>query len=99
SMVMAGGAVAASCKELAARAAQIAGRLLQAEAAEIVVRDGLAIGPRGAIGLAEIARTWYLRPQDLPGDIDPGGLEVTLGYKPVRDSGTFSYAAHAAWVA
>ena len=24
-----------------------------------------------------------------------GGLEVTSGYKPARDSGTFSYAAHA----
>ena len=28
----------------------------------------------------------------------PGGLEVTSGYKPLRDSGTFSYAAHAAVV-
>jgi carbon-monoxide dehydrogenase large subunit len=27
--------------------------------------------------------------------VAPGGLEVTSGYKPVRDSGTFSYAAHA----
>ncbi len=99
SMVMAGGAVAAACKELAARAARIAGRLLQSSAAEIVVRDGQAVGPNGAVSFAEIARTWYLRPQDLPGDVDPGGLEVTLGYKPVRDSGTFSYAAHAALVA
>jgi aerobic carbon-monoxide dehydrogenase large subunit len=99
SMVMAGGAVAAACKELAARAARIAGPLLQTDAAQIVVRDGQAIGPTGAIGLAEIARTWYLRPQDLTGDADPGGLEVTLGYKPARDSGTFSYAAHAALVA
>src|SRR6266516_4786455 len=99
SMVMAGGAVAVACKELAARAARIAGRLLQSSAAEIVVRDGQAVGPNGAVSFAEIARTWYLRPQDLPGDVDPGGLEVTLGYKPVRDSGTFSYAAHAALVA
>ena len=28
-----------------------------------------------------------------------GGLEVTAGHKPKRDSGTFSYAAHAAVVA
>ena len=42
---------------------------------------------------------WYLRPQDLPADVDPGGLEVTAGYRPARDSGTFSYAAHAAVVA
>ena len=29
----------------------------------------------------------------------PGGLEVTIGYKPLRDTGTFSYACHAALVA
>jgi carbon-monoxide dehydrogenase large subunit len=98
-MVMAGGAVAAACKELARRATRIAACLLQADAAEIVVRDGQAIGPRGSIPLAQIARAWYLEPQDLPGDVDPGGLEVTQGYKPGRDSGTFSYASHAALVA
>ena len=48
--------------------------------------------------IAEVARTWYLRPQDLPHDVAAGGLEVTAGYKPLRDSGTFSYAAHAAVV-
>ena len=31
--------------------------------------------------------------------MDPGGLEATIGYKPARDSGTFSYATHAALVA
>jgi carbon-monoxide dehydrogenase large subunit len=51
------------------------------------------------VTLREIARTWYLRPQDLPADVDPGGLEATVGYKPERASGTFSYAAHAAVVA
>jgi aerobic carbon-monoxide dehydrogenase large subunit len=40
-----------------------------------------------------------LRPQDLPGHVNPGGLEATAGYKPKRDSGTFSYGAHAALVA
>ena len=34
-----------------------------------------------------------------PADVDPGGLEATAGYKPARDTGTFSYAAHAALVA
>jgi carbon-monoxide dehydrogenase large subunit len=51
------------------------------------------------VSLGEVARTWYLRPQDLPSDVNPGGLEVTVGYKPRRDSGTFSYAAHAAVIA
>ena len=38
-------------------------------------------------------------PQQLPSDVNPGGLEVTAGYRAKRDSGTFSYAAHAALVA
>ena len=46
-----------------------------------------------------MARAWYLTPQDLPDDVDPGGLETTAGYKPERDSGTFSYATHAVVVA
>ena len=48
-----------------------------------------------SITIAEIARTWYLRPQDLPDHLARNALEVTTGYKAVRDSGTFSYAAHA----
>jgi carbon-monoxide dehydrogenase large subunit len=63
------------------------------------VRDGKVAGPSGSVTLEEVARIWYLRPQDLPAQVNPGGLEVTTGYKPVRDSGTFSYAAHAAVVA
>jgi carbon-monoxide dehydrogenase large subunit len=51
------------------------------------------------VALGDIARVWYLRPQDLPAHVNPGGLEVTAGYKPIRDSGTFSYGAHAALVA
>jgi carbon-monoxide dehydrogenase large subunit len=35
----------------------------------------------------------------LPPEIDTGGLEVTAGYRTDRDSGTFTYAAHAAVVA
>jgi aerobic carbon-monoxide dehydrogenase large subunit len=99
SMVMAGGAVATACREIARRAARIGARLLQSDPARVTVRDGQAVGPQGAVGLGEIARAWYLRPQDLPDDVDPGGLETTSGYKPARDSGTFSYATHAAMVA
>jgi aerobic carbon-monoxide dehydrogenase large subunit len=99
SMVMAGGAVAAACREIAKRAAIIGARLLQIDPAHVLVRDGQAVGPHGAVSLAEIARAWYLRPQDLPTDVDPGGVETTIGYKPARDTGTFSYATHAALVA
>ena len=98
-MVMAGGAVAAACKEIAGRVAKIGAQLLQAEAAEVRVENGMVVGPAGSVSLAEVAKVWYLRPQDLPGDVDPGGLETTAGYKPLRDSGTFSYAAHAVVVA
>jgi len=98
-MVMGGGAVARACREIARRAARIGAALLQADEREVEVRDGAVVGPSGAVSLGEIARAWYLRPQDLPPDVDPGGLEATAGYKPARDSGTFSYAAHAAVVA
>ena len=99
SMVMAGGAVATACDMLGQRARQIGAKLLQLDAADVVLRGGRVFGPSSSIGLSEIAHTWYRRPQDLPGDVDPGGLEVTTGYKPQRDSGTFSYAAHAVTVA
>src|SRR5262249_58600877 len=95
----AGGAVAAACREIGRRAGRIGARLLQTDPAQVSVHGGQAIGPGGAIGLAEIARAWYLRPQDLPNDVDPGGLEATIGYKPARDSGPFSYATHAALLA
>ncbi|MCH8154893.1 MAG: xanthine dehydrogenase family protein [Proteobacteria bacterium] len=98
-MVMAGGAVATACKELAERVAKIGAHLLQVPVAAVTVQDGKVQGASGSVGIAEVAQAWYLRPQDLPEDVDRGGLEVTAGYKPLRDSGTFSYAAHAVVVA
>jgi carbon-monoxide dehydrogenase large subunit len=94
-MVMAGGAVAVACRELAQRIARIGAHLLQADPAAVAVADGLVRCDGGAVAIDEVARTWYRRPQDLPGDVVGGGLEVTAGYRPLRDSGTFSYAAHA----
>ncbi len=99
SMVMAGGAVGTACKELAERAKRIGAKLLQLEPASVSLRDGRVCGPNSSIDLSEIAHTWYRRPQDLPPDVDPAGLESTSGYKPQRDSGTFSYAVHAVVVA
>jgi carbon-monoxide dehydrogenase large subunit len=98
-MVMGGGAVAQACREIARRAVRIGAALLQVDESDVRIGDGTVVGPTGSVTLGEIARAWYLRPQDLPADVDPGGLEVTAGYKPARDSGTFSYAAHAAVVA
>ena len=98
-MIMSGGAVAAACEQLGERAKRIGAKLLQCTLDEVTLQDGKVTGPKGSISLADIAHTWYRRPQDLPADVDPAGLEVTAGYKPLRDSGTFSYAAHAAVVA
>jgi carbon-monoxide dehydrogenase large subunit len=99
SAVMAGGAVATASREVAALAKRIGAHLLQARPQEVQLAGGSVHGLSGSVSLADIARTWYRRPQDLPADVDPRGLEATVGYKPVRDSGTFSYAAHAAVVA
>ena len=97
--VMAGGAVAAACDVLAGRIRKIAGHLLQADPESIVLADGMARAAGGEIAIKDIGATWYSRPQDLPADVDPAGLEVTQGYKTQRDTGTFSYACHAAVVA
>ncbi len=98
-MVMAGGAVSVACKEIARRAAKVGAQLLQTDPAQVTVRGGEVVGPRGSITLREIARTWYLKPQNLPHDVDMGGMEATIGYRPNPDTGTFSYATHAALVA
>src|SRR3954466_3094746 len=99
SMGMAGGGGAPPCRELGERARRIGAKLLQHELASVVLQNGEVRGVNGSVTLQEIAHTWYRRPQDLPADVDPGGLEVSAGYKPQRDTGTFSYAAHAAVVA
>jgi carbon-monoxide dehydrogenase large subunit len=98
-IVMAGGAVGAACETLAARIRKIAGHLLQADPASIKLGEGMARSDRGELSIKDIAASWYLRPQDLPVDVDPAGLEVTQGYKTQRDTGTFSYACHAVVVA
>ena len=99
SMVMGGGAVARASRMVAARAARIGAWLLQADAADAKVVEGQVIAGNGSVSLREVARAWYLQPQNLPPDVDTGGLEVTAGYRAERDSGTFSYASHAAVVA
>jgi carbon-monoxide dehydrogenase large subunit len=99
SMIMSGGAVAAACDQLGQRLIKVGASLLQAKPADVRLAEGAVVGPSGRVAIAEVARIWYRRPQDLPPDVEPGGLEVTAGYKAKRDTGTFSYAAHAAVVA
>ncbi len=98
-MIMSGGAVAEACEQLGERVLRIGAKLLQSRVEDVRLEAGAVVSAGGRVGVADIARTWYRRPQDLPSDVDPGGLEVTAGYKAKRDTGTFSYAAHAAVVA
>jgi carbon-monoxide dehydrogenase large subunit len=94
-MVMAGGAVATACRDLATRIQRIGAHLLQVPADQAVVGRGTVSAGLASVTIRDVARTWYLRPHELPPDVSAGGLEVTSGYRPIRDSGTFSYAAHA----
>ena len=98
-IVMAGGAVSKACQAIAERVAKIGAHLLQTTVDRVTVVDGNVVGPSGNVSLADIAGVWYLRPQELPADVDTGGLEVTAGFRPNPDTGTFSYACHAAVVA
>ncbi len=98
-IVWAGGATARACKELASRVAAIGAAMLQTDVKSVQVRDGGVFGPHGSVTLADIARAFYLAPSDLPGDIDPHGLEVTGGYAPSRLTGVHTGSAHATVVA
>jgi carbon-monoxide dehydrogenase large subunit len=98
-IVMAGGAVAAACDALSQRIATIAAALLQAGPGDIALSNDQAGCASGTVSLQDVAATWYRKPQNLPDDVDPGGLEITVGYRTERDTGTFSYACHAVVVA
>ncbi len=98
-MVMAGGAVATACKQLTQRVTKIGAKLLQADLDSVHLDGDSVVGKVGRITIHEIARAWYRRPDHLPHDVDASGLEVTAGYKPERESGTFSYATHAISIA
>jgi aerobic carbon-monoxide dehydrogenase large subunit len=98
-MVMAGGAVSRSAKVLVTRLKAIAAHLLQCTVDDVRLEGGFMVGPQGRISIREIARTWYFDPTSLPPDVDAGGLEATIGYKPDVDSGAIGYGTHAAVVA
>ena len=98
-MIMAGGAVAAACDELADRVLGIGASCCRPSARRCASRAARWWARRAA----SPSPTW--RAPGTAGrrtcrrDVNPGGLEVTAGYKAKRDTGTFSYAAHAAVVA
>ena len=98
-MVMAGGAVSKAAESLAGRIRTHAAHLLQASPGEVSLSGGRAWAGGASVSFEDIARAWYLRPDQLPDDVDTQGLEVTEGYKPEVDTGVFTYATHAAVVA
>jgi len=99
SMVMSGGAVATACKQLLPRLQKIAAHLLKSESGAVTFQDGIFRSGGSSVSIADVAEAWYLKPQLLPADVDPAGLEVSLGYKPKVDTGSFTYASQAAVVA
>ena len=98
-MVMAGGAVSVACKALIKNIVHIGAHLLQDHVGAVSFVRGTVVGRTGRVCLADIAYAWYPRPERLPPDVDPTGLEATVGYRPRADTGAFSYASHAALVA
>ena len=98
-IVWAGGAAASACGEIATRVSRIGARLLQTDEDSVALVDGAVVGPSGSVSLAEIASSYYLRPADLPDDIDSRGLEATEGYAPNVRTGVHTGATHAAVIA
>jgi carbon-monoxide dehydrogenase large subunit len=99
SMVMAGGAVARACEALVPRLTLIGAHLMQCASNTARYAKGVVTGPQASVTVAEIADAWYRLPYRLPPDVDLGGLEATMAYRPNVDTGAFSYASHAAVVA
>ncbi|HVO89433.1 MAG TPA: molybdopterin cofactor-binding domain-containing protein, partial [Casimicrobiaceae bacterium] len=99
SMVLAAGAIERACAKISRRACDIGAWLMQVDAASVALAGGAVEANDGRrVNLREIARACYLEPQRLPPHLEAGVLEATAGYSAQRDSGTFSYAAHAAVV-
>jgi carbon-monoxide dehydrogenase large subunit len=88
-----------ACQALVPRLINIGAHLMQCASSAVSVKDGKVHGPQSSISFEEIAFTWYRRPDRLPPDVDPAGLEVTAGYRPKVDTGVFNFATHAVVVA
>src|SRR5260370_27078241 len=78
-MVMAGGAVAEACRQLAERVAAIGAALLQVPASDVEVADG-KVRRRdndGSVSIVDVAHTSYRAPQNLPPGGDKSALVIT----------------------
>ena len=90
SIVISGGATKLAAEAAAGKLRAIAGKLMEAEAAEVTLADGFARvpGTNKAMPIAELARASYHQSQKLG---MPAGIRETGFYDP---SGTFSNACH-----
>ncbi len=98
SMVMAGGAVAKSCRILSDMIKPIAAQLMQCDPADVTLKDGMCHGPSTSVDLGEVGRIAYVRQDGLPRHASPT-LEATTTYSPSIDTGVFCYSTHGAVVA
>lgn len=98
-IVMTGGAVSRAADIVAARIKAIAAHLLQVKADDVTFREGRIFAGAASVSYADVGHAWYIRPDELPDNVDRSGLEATAAYKPETDNGVFSYASHAAYVA
>ena len=98
SMVMAGGAVAKSCRLLSEKIKAIGANLMQCKPEDVVLRDGAAHGPSATVNFVEIGRAAYVRQDGLPRGVDPT-LDANATYQPGIDTGVFCYSTQGAVVA
>jgi carbon-monoxide dehydrogenase large subunit len=68
---------------------------MQVSEDQATVSDGFVRAGGSSLPFSNVAHAWYRAPQNLPADVSGAGLEVLAGYRALRDTGTFSYAAHA----
>jgi carbon-monoxide dehydrogenase large subunit len=98
SVVIGGGAAARAAEQVAGQLRAAAAHLLEASAADVELRDGMARirgDARAAVPLAEVARVVHFQTHLLPEAVRYG-LEARASYDP---PGTFSNACHAALAA
>lgn len=96
SIVMAGGAVAVTCRALMDKVTSIAAVLVQCEQSELTREGSTFIAPSGMrTDFAEVARVALVELHRLPKTIDPG-ISVERAYRPEVETGTFSYGLHIA---
>nr|WP_315597157.1 xanthine dehydrogenase family protein molybdopterin-binding subunit [uncultured Cupriavidus sp.] len=95
SLVMSGGAVSRACKALLPRLLKIGAHMIGVAEQDARFEAGQVLAGTARIDVQRIANAWYINPHLLPADVDPQGLETTMGFKPAVDTGSFTYATHA----